>query len=187
MYTIVAPVPANLAKVLEPHRQKYDPAARLTPPHILILEPFQFAAAPEQLYAHLSEICETHAPIKVFLVGWHVQEGKDYQLHLPMTAGQAELTSLRNDLLTGPLSALASSEKTYQPQVLFGRLTDQANLELAKQDLKGFEPLFNFRVSRLELWRRDEVGQPWQVEMKFALKATLTGRHKREEIHEALE
>ncbi len=187
MYTIVATVPANLAKALGPYRQKYDPAARLAPPHLIILEPFQFAAPPEHLYAHLSEISETHAPIKVFLVGWHVQEGKDYQLHLPMTAGQAELTSLRNDLLTGPLSALASSEKMYQPYVLFGRLADQANLELAKQDLKGFEPLFNFRVSRLELWRRDEAGQPWRVEMKFALKATLTGRYKREETHKALE
>jgi 2'-5' RNA ligase len=179
MYTIVTPVPANLATALEPYRQKYDPAVRLAHPHITLLEPFQFAAPQEQLYAHLSEISETHSPVKVFLVGWHVQEGKDYQLQLPMTAGQTELTNLRNDLLTGPLSSLAGSEKIYRPHVLFGRLVDQAALELAKQALKGFEPLFNFRVSRLELWQRDEPGQPWRVEMKFALKATLAGRQKR--------
>ncbi len=181
MYTIVASVPTNLAAALEPYRQLYDPAVRLAPPHITLLEPFQFAARQEQLYVHLSGISETHAPIKVFLVGWHVHEGKDYQLHLPMTAGQAELTNLRNDLLSGPLSSLANKEKIYQPHVLFGRLADKAKLELAKQALKEFEPLFNFRVSRLELWQRDEAGQPWRVEMKFALKATLAGRQKRTE------
>jgi 2'-5' RNA ligase len=184
MYTIIAPVPTNLVTALNPYRQKYDPAVRLAPPHLTLLEPFQFSASQEQLYAHLSEISEAYAPIKVFLVGWHVYEGKDYQLHLPMTAGQAELIRLHHDLLSGPLSSLAVSDKTYQPHVLFGRLPDEARLELAKQALKGFEPLFNFRVGRLELWQRDEAGQPWRVEMKFALKATLAGRHKRAGINE---
>lgn len=176
MYTIIAPVPAALATAIEPYRQRYDPQAGLAPPHITVLAPFQFSAPPEQLYAHLSEIGETHAPIKIFLVGWHVDEGKEYQLQLPMTAGQLELKALHQDLLTGLLGSLAEQEQSYQPHVVFGRLSDPADLEQAKKVLRGFEPQFNFRVSQLELWQRSEAGQPWRVEMKFSLKATLAGR-----------
>lgn len=183
MYTIIAPVPDNLATAIEPHRQRFDPLAHLAPPHIKLLEPFQFAAPVQQLYAHLSEISETHAPIKVFLVGWHVHSGKDYQLQLPMTAGQPALVKLRRDILTGPLSSLAS-EKAYQPHVLFGRFSNPSSLEAAKHVLKGFEPQFVFRVSQLELWRREEVRQPWQVALKFALKGTLAGRSRRSEEKE---
>jgi hypothetical protein len=182
MYTIIAPVPDNLAKAIEPYRQKYDPLAGLAPPHIALLNPFQFTLPPEQLYAHLSEIGETHAPIKIFLVGWHVHEGKEYQLHLPMTIGQSELAALQAELLTGPLSSLAGSEKLYQPYLIFGRFADAAALEQAKQALKSFEPQFVFRVSRLELWQRNETGQPWRVEMKFSLKATVVGRARRERV-----
>ncbi len=182
MYTIVAPVPDNLAKAVEPYRQKYDPLVRLAPAHITLLDPFQFALAPEQLYAHLSEIGETYAPIKVFLVGWHVHEDKDYRLQLPMTAGQPELASLQANLRTGPLSSLAGSEKPFQAHVIFGRFTEYAELEQAKQALQDFEPQFVFRVSHLELWQRDESGQPWQVEKKFSLKATIVGRARREKV-----
>jgi len=182
MYTIVAPVPENLAVAVEPYRQKYDPLAGLAPPHITLLDPFQFSLPPEQLYAHLSEIGEVHAPIKVFLVGWHVHEGKEYQLQLPMTAGQPELIALRRELATGPLGSLAGSEKSYQPHVVFGRFADPIALEQAKAALKGFEPQFVFRVSRLELWQRAESGQPWRVEMKFSLKATVAGRARRERV-----
>lgn len=183
MFTIVAPVPTNLATAIEPHRQRFDPSAHLAPPHLTILEPFQFAAPVEQLYAHLSDISETHAPIKVFLVGWHVHTGKDYQLHLPMTAGQPALVKLRQDILTGPLSSL-SEEKTYQPHLLFGRFSNPSSLEAAKQILKSFEPQFVFRVSHLELWQRDEVRLPWQVVIKFALKGTLAGPGRRSEEKE---
>lgn len=182
MYTIVAPAPENLAVAVEPYRQKYDPLAGLAPPHITLLDPFQFSLPPEQLYAHLSEIGEVHAPIKVFLVGWHVHEGKEYQLQLPMTAGQAELISLRRELATGPLRSLAGSEKSYQPHLVFGRFADLTTLEQAKAALKGFEPQFVFRVSRLELWQREESGQPWRVEIKFSLKATVAGRARRERV-----
>jgi hypothetical protein len=182
MYTIAAPVPANLATALEPYRQLYDPLAHLAPPHISLLEPFQFALPPEQLYTHLREIGETHAPIKVFLVGWHVHEDKEYQLQLPMTAGLPQLTALRADLLTGLLGSLAGGEKLYLPHVIFGRLTDSDELERAKQALKNFEPQFVFRVSHLELWQRDEAGQPWQIEKKFNLNATVVGRARRERM-----
>ncbi|NJN99206.1 MAG: 2'-5' RNA ligase family protein [Anaerolineales bacterium] len=182
MYTIVAPVPENLNTAVEPYRQKYDPLAGLAPPHIPLLEPFQFSLPAEQLYAHLSDIGEVYAPIKVFMVGWHVHEGKEYQLQLPMTAGQPELTALRRELATGLLSSLAGSEKPYLPHLVFGRFADSAALEQAKAALKGFEPQFVFRVSRLELWQREETNQPWRVEMKFSLKATVAGRGRRERV-----
>jgi 2'-5' RNA ligase len=179
MYTIVSPVPDNFTTAIEPYRQKFDPLARLAPPHITLLEPFQFSATPDTLYTHLSEVGEVHAPVKIFLIGWHVYEGKEYQIHLPMTAGVQPLTKLRHDILSGPLSSLASAERTYQPHVTLGRFVAQTDLEQAKQILKGFEPQFVFRVSHLELWQREEAGQPWRVEMKFALKATLAGRNRR--------
>jgi 2'-5' RNA ligase len=179
MQTIVAPVPADLATAIEPYRQKYDPLAHLAPPHILIIDPFQFSDPPAKLYHHLNEVGEIYAPIKVFLIGWHVDEGKDYQLHLPMTAGLSELVALRQDLLTGLLSSLAGQRPAYQPHVVLGRFSSQAELELAKKALASFEPHFSFRVEHLELWQRDDGQQPWRLERKFSLKATVASRPRR--------
>jgi hypothetical protein len=36
-------------------------------------------------------------------------------------------------------------------------------------------------VSHLEVWQREEAGQPWRVEQKFTLKGTLAGRARRAE------
>lgn len=182
MYTIIAPVPDNLATAIEPYRQVYDPLAALAPPHITLLAPFQFSAPVEQLYAHLSDISETYAPIRIFVVSWDVYEGKEYQLHLPMTAGQPEIVTLHDDLLTGPLSSLAGQEQSYRPHIVFGRFSDSTSLAEAKKALKPFEPQFKFRVSHIELWQRAEGGHPWQPEMKFSLKATITGRARREGV-----
>jgi hypothetical protein len=179
MYTIVAPIPHNLATALEPYRQKFDPQANLAPAHISIVEPFQFAAAIERLYAHLSDISEHYAPIRVFLVGWDVFENKGYHLHLPMTAGQSELTALRQDILSGLLSNLCVHSRPYRPVVCFGCLTKPDKLETAKKELKGFEPQFNFRIAHMELWRRDDTSRPWNLEMKFSLKATVAGQPRR--------
>jgi hypothetical protein len=179
MYTIVAPVPHNLATALEPYRQKFDPQANLAPAHISILEPFQFAAASERLYAHLSEISEIYAPIRIFVIGWDVFENKEYHLHLPMTAGQSELTALRQDILSGLLSNLCVQSRPYRPAVCFGRLTESDQLQTVKRELKGFEPQFNFRVAHIELWRRDNGTHPWKLEIKFSLKATVVGQSRR--------
>ncbi|MBI1881070.1 MAG: 2'-5' RNA ligase family protein [Chloroflexi bacterium] len=96
-----------------------------------------------------------------------------------MTAGQAELKALHDELLTGVLGSLAEQERSYQPYVVFGRVPNSADLAEAKKALKGFEPQFNFRVSQMALWQRAEVGQPWRPEMKFSLKATVAGRARR--------
>jgi hypothetical protein len=175
MYTIIAPVPADLAAAIEPYRQKYDPLAGIAPPHIALLDPFHFSGPLENLYHHLNEVGENHAPIKVFLIGWHVHAGKEYQLHLPMTAGQRELAALRADLLTGLLSSLATAETAYQPHLIFGRLASQTELEQAKKALKSFELRFQFRIERLELLRREAASQPWRLDKKFSLKATVAG------------
>jgi hypothetical protein len=173
MYTVVAPVPHPLITALTPYRQQFDPQANLAPPHISILEPFQFTANPEPLLMHLSGVSEDYAPIRVFLAGWDICQAKAYQLHLPLMAGQAELLSLRRDLLSGVLSMLGSQHRTYQPGVLFGHVTEENKLVIAKQTLKNFEPFFNFRVGHMELWQREETNLPWNLVMKFSLKGTV--------------
>lgn len=175
MYTVVAPVPGNLITALTPYRQQFDPQANLAPPHISILEPFQFVVNPEPLFIHLSAISEDYAPIRVFLAGWDICQAKQYQLHLPMTAGQAELMALRRDLLSGVLSTLAVKHQTYQPGVFFGHVVEESQLVTAKQTLKSFEPFFKFRVRHMELWQREETNQPWNMTMKFSFKGTVAG------------
>ena len=70
MYTVIAPIPDDLANAIRPYRQIYDAGFSLIPPHISLLKPFQLPGLSDNLYDHLSEIGETHAPIKVSLVGW---------------------------------------------------------------------------------------------------------------------
>ena len=182
MYTIIIPLPKNLLTTVDPYRQKYDPLAKVIPSHIPLIDPFQFAQPIETLYDHLTEVGEFHAPIKVFLVGWDSYEGKDYQLHLPMTAGRSELITLHYDLLAGPLNYLAAKIQDYWPRVVFGRFSDKSDYEAAKKSLEGFSPKFVVRVKRMELLQRDEMGQPWQVVKQFGLKATMADRprHKKQ-------
>ncbi len=175
MYTVVAPVPGNLITALIPYRQQFDPQANLAPP-LSLVEPFQFTVNPEPLFIHLSAISEDYAPVRVFLAGWDICQAQKYQLHLPMTAGQAELMALRRDLLSGVLSTLAVKPRTYQPGgVLFGHVVEESQLATAKQTLKSFEPFFNFRVRHMELWQREEPHQPWNLMMKFSFKGTVAG------------
>ena len=182
MYTIIISLPENLLTTVEPYRQKYDPLAKVIPPHIPLVDPFQFVQPIEMLYDHLIEVSEFHAPIKVFLAGWDSYEGKDYQLHLPMTAGRSELIDLHYDLLAGPLNYLAPKIQDYWPRVVFGRFSDKADYEAAKKSLAEFAPKFVVRVKDMALLQRDEMGQPWQVVKQFTFKATMAGRarHKKE-------
>jgi hypothetical protein len=179
MYTIVAPLPENLLTIVEPYRQKYDPLAQIVPLHIPLIDPFQFNDSLDVLYDHLNEVGELHSPIKIFLVGWDTYEGKEYQLHLPMTTGHSELTTLHYDLLGGPLSYLTGKIQDYWPRVIFGRFLQQADLDAAKDELADFSPNFVARVKHIELLHRDEMGQPWQSVKKFGLKATMAGRTRR--------
>ncbi len=172
MRTITAPVPTKLATVLEPYRQKFDPLAKIIPPHIAVIKPFRFSGAPEQLHDHISEVGATHAPIRVSLAGWDASSQTGYHLRLPLITGRLEFTELRNDLLASLLNRPVRPDKDYWPHITFGRFSKPSELEQARKTLKGFEPQFVFRASKLELWQRDTLEQPWKIEKKFALEAT---------------
>lgn len=173
MYTIVAPVPDKVARVITPLRQKYDPLAKIIPPNITVIEPFKYAGSPEELHTHLKEIGETHSPIKASLVGWDVYE-QACQLRLPLVAGRNEFVTLRRNLLTGPLTPPAGVDEDYWPHIVFGRFSTRAELEQARQALKTFKPQFVFRVTALVLLHRTQTGQPWHIQYRFGLKATLS-------------
>src|SRR5262245_14931797 len=101
MFIILAPVPENLAKALEPYRSKYDPMAKVIFPHITIVKPFRYSGSVEKLHEHLHEVGESHAPIKVSLAGWDAYDQVPYQVCLPLIAGQQEFVALHSHLLTG--------------------------------------------------------------------------------------
>jgi hypothetical protein len=180
MYTVIAPIPGDLANAIQPYRQKYDVGFSLMPPHISLLEPFQLTGPSDKLYDHLSEIGETHAPIKVSLVGWDIHPTeRTYELRLPVIAGKPEFTALRNHLLTGLLQPLASSTEDYWPHINFGQLSSEAEMQRAKKQLKFFEPQYIFRVTYLELWQTTDQSQAWQLQEKFSLEATMASRRRR--------
>lgn len=180
MYIILAPVPENLAKAIEPYRAVYDPMARIIYPHITVIKPFLYSGAIEALYEHLNEIGEVHAPIKVSLAGWDAEEQPPYQLRLPLIAGQLEFINLRDHLLTGPLQYLVASQPEYQPAVTFGRFSTPEALKQAKIELSDFEANFIFRVLHLEVleWDNDPA-HSWELQRRFGLEATLLGARRR--------
>ena len=182
MYTIIVSLPENLLTTVEPYRQKYDPLNQVIPPHITLVDPFQFTAPLDTLVDHLKEVGDFHSPIKVFLVGWDSYESKEYQLHVPMTAGHKQLVTLHYDILGGPLSYLAGKITDYWPRVIFGRFSpaQQLEFETAKKELADFTPKFVARIKHIELLHRDDLGQSWQRLYQFGLKATMAGRARRE-------
>lgn len=180
MYIILAPVPENLARAIEPYRTAYDPLAKIIFPHITVLKPFLYSGSTAELHEHLNEIGEAQAPIKVSLAGWDAEEQAPYQLRLPLIAGQREFINLRDHLLTGPLQYLSASQSDYQPAVTFGRFSTVEALKQAKVELKSFEANFIFRVLHLELLEWDnDPDHPWELQKRFGLEATLLGARRR--------
>ncbi len=182
MYTIVALLPQNLVTALEPHRRKYDPQAHIIPPHITVVEPFKFSGSIEPLYNHLEEIGETHAPIRVSLVGWDAYTQSDYQLHLPLVTGRLEFSALREDLMTGPLQHLADTNESYWPHITLGRFASVDDLDRAKRALKSFEAQFTFGVTSLELLYRRRSIQPWQTQQRVGLEGTVMSMPRKKEL-----
>jgi len=176
MYTIIALLPHSLVTALEPHRQKFDPQANIIPPHITVVEPFEFSGPLQEFYDHLQEIGETHAPIRVSLVGWDAYTEAGYQLHLPLVTGRLEFAALRKNLLTGPLSHLAHPKDTYWPHITLGRFSQESDFKEAKKTLNGFEPYFTFSITHLVLLYRSKPTQPWQSQKQFNLEATILSK-----------
>ncbi len=173
MYIITARVPTKLATAIKPYRQRFDPMVEAIPPHILLLEPFRFPGSIEELYYCIREVGEIYTPIKVSLAGWDTSEQLGYHLRLPLIAGRFEITELHNKLSARLLKRPPSPAQDYWPHIVFGRFATASALEQAKKALKGFEPQFIFRVSKLELSRRDTSGQCWEIQSIFSLEATL--------------
>jgi 2'-5' RNA ligase len=179
MYTIIAMLPHNLVTALEPHRQKFDPQANIIPPHITMVAPFEFSGPLTGLYDHIDRIGETHAPIKVALVGWDADTQTGYHLHLPLVTGRLEFIALRQHLLTGPLHHLAATSADYWPHITLGRFSKESDLNHAKQALKGFEPHFTFSVTHLVLLQRTKPTASWQIQKQVSLEATILSRRNK--------
>ena len=182
MYTIVALLPQNLVTALEPHRRKYDPQAHIIPPHITLIKPFKFTGSIVPLYNHLQEIGETHAPIRVSLVGWDAYTQSDYQLHLPLVTGRLEFTALRDDLMTGPLEHLSKKKNSDWPHITLGRFASLEDLNRAKQALRGFEAQFTFGITSLELLYRSKSIQPWKTQQRVSLEGTVMSMPRKKEF-----
>lgn len=180
MYMIVAPIPEDLATMVQPYRLKYDTMANYVAPHITVVTPFQFSDSVEDLIDHLKDVGETHAPIKISLVGWDIYQQQNlFQLRLPIIAGRVEFAALRNHLFSGPLSHLTASQKSYWPNIPMGEFKTEAEVDRAKQHLKRFEPQYIFRVTYLNLLHQLEPAQPWQTKKKFGLNATVSSSRGR--------
>ena len=174
MFSIIALLPENLVTALEIYRQKYDPQAKVIPPHINVLPSFAVSAGLLQpLYDHLTEVGEVHSPIKISLAGWDTYDQTDYQIRLPVIAGQRELAALRNDLISGPLCDVVDGTQPYCPHIVLGRFSRQDEFKKAQHAFRGFEPQFVFRISHLVLMYRDRPTQPWQQQRRISLEATI--------------
>ena len=172
MYTIVVPIPGNLGKAIEPYRQRFDPMADKISANITLLKPFNFALEPGELHAHLERIGDDHPPIKVSLAGWDVYEHKLHWICIPPISGHRELLDLRDDIMTGPLQPLSKQDDAYRPHIIIGRFNQQAAVDQARKDLKGFEPQFVYRAAKIQLLFRESIEDAWQVEATFGLNAT---------------
>lgn len=179
MFMITAPIAEDLAAMIAPYRQKFDPLVAAIPPHISIIKPFEFSGPPQMLYNHLDDIGESFAPIKVSIIGWDTHDQTGFQLRLPLVAGRREFTILRNHLLSGPLAKIIQPDEDYWPNIIFGRFKNQADMDAAKASLTKFEPKFVFRVNHMELLQRDHQVAAWNPAKKFGLNATAAGSRRK--------
>lgn len=122
-------------------RAAHDPNARVVGPHATLVYPAPgFARA--ETFGHVAAAARTAPPFGLGFAGVKAEraaDGSGVYLYLMATTGAAELRTLRERLLIGPLANANRMDIPYEPHVTLGRFRefDEAERIARRLDAEG--------------------------------------------------
>ena len=133
-------------------RERHDPLARLVPPHLTLVFPFEDQVSNEVLELEVRDALRALAPFRVVLRGITAHEGE--YLFLNVRRGNDAVVELHDALYRGVLAAHRSRLHTFVPHLTVGRVAtaDLAAALDASGDEDGVEIVGGIdRVSLYEI------------------------------------
>ncbi len=121
---------AEPAAMIAAARARYDPLARVLPPHVTIVFPFEPPPAEGWLVKQLQAVAVDLPSFTIEFSGVSAQP--DNYLFLDMSRGADHLVALHDRLYADCLAPHRSAQHIYQPHLTVGRLSDRKDVGAAR-------------------------------------------------------
>lgn len=128
-------------------RDKYDPLAKLIPPHITLVFPFTSEISTDDITRHVRSAVSGLYPFSVTLQG--VTGSSREYIWLNVKKGNDNIIALHDRLYTGVLLPHLSSDVPYIPHVTLGRFSDPDLYRRSLRDLRGTTASWTSNISQV--------------------------------------
>ncbi|GCE08211.1 2'-5' RNA ligase family protein [Dictyobacter aurantiacus] len=153
-------------ELIQQIREAHDPLARLIPPHITLVFPFDSEISTKELARHMSSAVQNFRPFTLSLRGITGHTGE--YLFLNVKVGNDQLISLHDQLYTGLLAPYFTAAETYFPHLTVGRLGDPAAFAHALKQMQAINSAFEAEIRQISAYLIGPNGKR-QVECQAAL------------------
>ncbi len=109
---------SELREPIDRIRQKYDPTATRSEPHITIEFPVPDTVGKAELVSHIEEVLGDLRPFEIRLGGFH--KSRDHWLFLTIVEGERQVKDLYRSLYTGILEEYRRDEIEFVPHLGLG-------------------------------------------------------------------
>lgn len=135
-------------------RSKYDPLARLIPPHVTLVFPFESDDSTEMLVEHVQESMTGVKPFRLVMTGVTGAEGE--YLFLNVKVGNDQIIQLHDKMYTGLLKRYLYRALTYTPHLTVGRVKDRQRFESALAETENLYEIYETTVHQVVIERIGE-------------------------------
>lgn len=158
----------NNLDIIDSIRKKYDPLAKLVPPHLTLVFPFKSELTQERIFSELEELLSDYKAFKLVCHGV-VKESNTYgnYLFLSVLEGMDNLIEIHDYLYDG-IFRTYRSDVQYVPHLTIGNLHDKKEFDLAYQNLTDFNLKFMTIVDTISVEIIGEHGES-NIEIEYSL------------------
>lgn len=135
-------------------RAKYDPLAKLIPPHVTLVFPFESDISADVLAEHLQKSTAGLKPFRIVMTGVTGAEGE--YLFLNVKVGNDQIIQIHDNLYSGLLKQYLYRSLTYTPHLTVGRIRDKQKFESALAETEDWNHIFETRVHEIVVETIDE-------------------------------
>lgn len=169
---IAIEIPEPFGPALQEARAAFgDPFAGDIPPHITLLGPTVVdESALDEVYAHLERVTAQAAPFRVILRGSGTFRPVSPVVFVIVAQGIAECEELEGAVRSGVLDQ--ELRFNYHPHVTVAHEVDDEALDLAFEEMAGFEASFD--VTGIHLYEHGDDGV-WRPARRFELSGLSDG------------
>lgn len=148
-------------KTLEDIRKKYDYLHDMIEGHITLVFPFESDLSTDDLVKSIKPIMEKSKKFMISCRSISKVEAHGYFLFLDVSKGEDSIMKLHDELYQGILAEYQpewAKNGGYRAHMTLGRFKDERSLDIAYEDVKGFNETMEILIDRvyIEIIEEDE-------------------------------